>query len=182
MNDRFDPERAFKDFVQVGVVVRDVKASAKTLEDVFGIGPFRFFDWPSADRKNLKRSYREKFEGFCAKMAFTEIGSIELELIQPTEGRSAWADFLAEHGPGIHHIRFNVEQYEPVVEYLKARGVEVTQWGEGIRPGTRWANLETESLVGFGIEIMKKLPGTSGKTPQLNEVHGGSLRETDPAP
>ena len=170
MTTEFEKGKFFNDFVQVGVVISDIEASIKVLTEVFGLGPFRVFDWPSADRGDLKRCYYSEPESFCAKMAFTEIGNIELELIQPTKGRSVWADFLAEHGPGIHHIRFNVEEYEPVVDYLKSNGIEVTQWGEGIRPGTRWANLGTEALIGFGIEIMKKLPGTNGRTPQVNEV------------
>lgn len=170
MTKQLDPSKVFSDFVQVGVVVADIEATVKVLTEVFGLGPFRVFDWPSEDRGDLKRWYLGEPRDFCAKMAFTEIGNIELELIQPTKGRSAWADFLAEHGPGIHHIRFNVDEYEPVVDYLKAHGIEVTQWGEGIRPGTRWANLGTEALIGFGIEIMKKLAGTNGRTPQVNEV------------
>lgn len=170
MADKFDPSKVFNDFVQVGVVVNDIEATIKALTEIFGIGPFRVFDWPSADRQDLKRCYYGEPENFSAKMAFTEIGNIELELIQPTEGRSAWADSLTQRGPGIHHIRFNVDDYEPVVEYLKTHGIEVTQWGEGIRPGTRWANLGTEALIGFGIEILKKLPGTNGRTPQLDEM------------
>ena len=170
MTAEFDPRKVFNDFVQVGVIVKSVEASIKLLTEVFGLGPFRVFDWPTPGRSDLKRYYNGKAENFSAKMAFTEIGNIELELIQPTEGRSLWADFLSDHGPGIHHIRFNVDEYEPVVDYLKNHGIDVTQCGEGIRPGTRWANLGTEALIGFGIEIMKKLPGTSGRTPQVTEV------------
>ncbi|MHB9035733.1 MAG: VOC family protein [Armatimonadota bacterium] len=170
MTDNIEPSKFFSDFVQIGVIVDDIAATTKALSEVFGLGPFRVFDWPSPDRSDLCRSYQGEPAKFTARMAFTEIGPIELELIQPMEGPSAWADYLAEHGPGIHHIRFNVDEFEPVTDYLMTHGIGLTQSGEGIRPGTRWANLDTEALIGFGIEIMKKLPGTSGRTPQLAET------------
>ena len=36
------------------------------------------------------------------------MGTVELDLIQPMEGKTIWSDFLSERGPGIHHLRFNV--------------------------------------------------------------------------
>jgi hypothetical protein len=100
-------------------------------------------------------------------MAFAELGPVELELIQPLEGRSIWADFLRDHGEGIHHIRFNVEAIEPVQEYLRGHGIESAQHGSGIRPGTTWMNFASEDKIGFVIEVMKVLPGTNGRTPQI---------------
>jgi hypothetical protein len=100
-------------------------------------------------------------------MAFTELGSIELELIQPVAGESIWDDFLREHGGGIHHIRFNVDEIEPVQGYLLSKGIQAAQYGSGIRPGTLWMNFDTEDTLGFVIEVMKVLPGTDGRTPKI---------------
>ena len=132
MTDNNQPSKFFDDFVQVGAVVSDIEASIKVLSEVFGLGPFRIFDWPPEDRNDLCRWYQGEPGNFTARMAFTEIGPIELELIQPIDGPSVWSDFLAEHGPGIHHIRFNVDEYEPVVDFLKTHGIDVVQSGEGI--------------------------------------------------
>jgi hypothetical protein len=95
------------------------------------------------------------------------MGAVELELIQPIEGESIYFDFLREHGPGLHHIRFNIPELQPIVDYLTQNKFEVSQMGSGLRPGTVWANFNTESLVGFTIEVMKALPGTNGKTPRI---------------
>jgi hypothetical protein len=100
-------------------------------------------------------------------MAFVDLGQVELELIQPLEGKSIWSDFLEKHGEGIHHIRFNTPDHEPVIEYLAQHGIGVSQMGSGLRPGTFWVNFDTEEAIGFTIEIMKSLPGTSGKTPKI---------------
>jgi len=174
MQDATNPKEIFNDFVQIGVIVPDVDRSIKALSEVFGIGPWRVIDWPPEGRTDIRKFYHGEPGDFTARMAFAELGPVELELIQPVAGQSIWADFLADHGPGIHHIRFNVPEMEPVVEYLAGRGVGVAQMGSGIRPGTSWANFDTEQLVGFIIEVMKTAPGSSGRTPAIvnGEVQG----------
>lgn len=160
-------EELFSDFVQIGAVVEDIDQSMKALSRIFGIGPWRAIMWPPEGREDIKREYYGEPADFTARMAFTEMGPIELELIQPLEGDNIWADFLEEHGEGIHHIRFNVPDIEPVIAYLKRHGIEVAQSGSGLRPGTTWANFASEDKVGFVIEVMNALPGTSGRTPEI---------------
>jgi methylmalonyl-CoA/ethylmalonyl-CoA epimerase len=167
LNDNTLAKETFKDCVQVGAVVADLDQSIKFLTEIFAIGPFRVVEWPPAGRSDMQRFYHDEPANFTARMAFTEIGPVELELIQPVEGQSIWADYLREHGPGIHHIRFNTYDMEPVKTYLAQHGVGVAQWGSGIRPGTSWANFDTEALIGFTIEVMQALPGTNGRTPQI---------------
>lgn len=162
-----DTRQFFKDFAQIGAIVEDIDRSIQVLSEVFGIGPWRVISWPPAGRTDMLRFYHGEPGDFTARMAFAELGPIELELIQPLTGQSLWADFLREHGPGLHHIRFNVDEMEPVVASLASQGIGVTQSGSGIRPGTTWANFDTEKLIGFGIEVMRKVPGSSGRTPAL---------------
>lgn len=161
------PKEMFCKFVQIGVVVPDLEKATRNLTEVFGIGPFRVIDWPPEGRTDIEKYYHGQPGNFTARMAFTELGPVELELIQPLEGDSIWKDFLNERGGGIHHIRFNVDEVEPVREYLAQKGVEPAQHGSGIRPGTLWMNFGSEDLVGFVIEVMKIVPGTDGRTPQI---------------
>ena len=160
------PQQFFSQFVQIGAVVQDLDQSIAMLTKVFGIGPFRTIYWPPKGR-DMEPIYQGRPANFKARMAFAELGPIELELIQPLEGESIWSDFLAVHGPGIHHIRFNVPDIEPVIDYLAGQGVGVTQMASGIRQGTRWVNFDTEPQVGFTVEIMQVVPGTDGRTPQI---------------
>jgi hypothetical protein len=150
--------------VQVGVVVRDVDATVRALTELFGIGPFRIVHCPTPERRN-QQYLRGAPVRFRTRQAFADLGGFELELIQPIEGTTIWSEFLEKHGPGIHHIRFNTPELEEVVETLEDRGIGKTQEGAGIREGTYWANLDTEALLGFIVEIMKPLPGTDGRTP-----------------
>jgi methylmalonyl-CoA/ethylmalonyl-CoA epimerase len=160
---------AFKTAVQVGVVVRDLDQSMRELTELFGIGPFRMVQCPPPGRED-RQFYQGQLCRFRTRQAFADLGTVELELIQPLEGRTVWSDFLAEHGPGIHHIRFNVPDHESLSACLKDKGVGKTQEGAGIRDGTYWINYDTEKRLGFVIEIMQPAPGTDGRTPGVARV------------
>ena len=150
-----------KQLVQIGIVVADREQTTRTLTSLFGIGPFRLVDWP--DRPEAKYQYRGVEEKFRLKQAFVQLGNVEVELIQPLEGNNAYKDFLDETGGGIHHVLFEVRNIEPVLQELAKSGVEVLQSGTGIRPGTRWALLDTLSVVGFYVELRHR-PGDSDGT------------------
>lgn len=147
--------------VQIGIVVADRDQATKLLSSLFGIGPFRLVDWP--DRPEAKFYYRGVEERVRFKQAFVQLGDVEVELIQPLEGRSAYADFLSDTGGGIHHVLFEVKAIDPVLEELAKCGITVLQSGTGIRPGTRWALLDTQKQLGFLVELRHR-PGESDGT------------------
>jgi methylmalonyl-CoA/ethylmalonyl-CoA epimerase len=147
--------------VQVGIVVADLSRATGLLTELFGIGPFRFIEWPN--RPDSKYYFRGKEEQIRIRQAFTQVGPIELELIQPLEGeRNAYFEFLKQKGGGIHHILFEVENMDEAVGNLAPAHVEVLQAGTGIRPGTRWALLDTQALIGFLLELRQVAPGCDG--------------------
>jgi methylmalonyl-CoA/ethylmalonyl-CoA epimerase len=147
-----------KQLVQIGIVVADREQTTKALTSLFGIGPFRLVEWP--DRSEAKYQYRGVEEKIRLRQAFVQLGNVEVELIQPLEGNNAYQDFLDETGGGIHHVLFEVRDIEPVLQELAKSGVKVLQSGTGIRPGTRWALLDTHDLVGFYVELRHR-PGES---------------------
>jgi methylmalonyl-CoA/ethylmalonyl-CoA epimerase len=150
-----------KRIVQIGVVVADRDRTTQLLTSVFGIGPFRLVEWP--DRAESKYWYRGVEEKIRIKQAFVQLGDVEVELIQPVEGHNAYQDFLDQTGGGIHHVLFEVKDIDPVIEELAKSGVAVLQSGTGIRPGTRWALLDTQQLLGFYVELRHR-PGNSDGT------------------
>ena len=147
--------------VQIGIVVPDLTRATQLLTELFGIGPFRFIEWPN--RADSKYHFRGKEEPIKIRQAFTQVGPLELELIQPLEGeKNAYFEFLKQKGGGIHHILFEVENMDDAIRNLAADRVEVLQAGTGIRPGTRWALLDTQALVGFLLELRQVAPGCDG--------------------
>ena len=150
-----------KRLVQIGIVVADRARTTQALTSLFGIGPFRFVEWP--DRAESKYYYRGVEEQVRIRQAFVQLGDVEVELIEPLEGRSGYQDFLDQTGGGIHHVLFEVSDIDPVIQELAQSGVTVLQSGTGIRPGTRWALLDTRELLGFLVELRHR-PGESDGT------------------
>jgi methylmalonyl-CoA/ethylmalonyl-CoA epimerase len=147
-----------KKLVQIGIVVADRDGTAQLMTSLFGMGPFRSVEWP--DRAESKYYYRGVEEKVRFKQAFVQLGDVEVELIQPVEGRSGYKDFLDQAGGGIHHVLFEVPDIDPVIKELEKHAVTVLQSGTGIRPGTRWALLDTKELLGFYVELRHR-PGES---------------------
>ena len=150
-----------KRLVQIGIVVADRDRTTQLLTSLFGMGPFRFVEWP--DRADSKYYYRGVEEHIQVKQAFVQMGDVEVELIQPLEGRSGYRDFLDQTGGGIHHVLFEVSDLDSVLQELAGSGVTVLQSGTGIRPGTHWALLDTWKLLGFLVELRHR-PGESDGT------------------
>jgi hypothetical protein len=110
-----------------------------------------------------KYYYRGVEEQVRIKQAFVQLGDVEVELIQPLEGHNGYQDFLDKTGGGIHHVLFEVNDIDPVIEELAKSGITVLQSGTGIRPGTRWALMDTHKLLGFLVELRHR-PGESDGT------------------
>ena len=150
-----------KRLVQIGIVVANLDNTTQLLTSLFGVGPFRFVEWP--DRPESKYYYRGVEERIRIKQAFVQLGEVEVEIIQPLEGNNDYQDFLDETGGGIHHLLFEVPDIDPVIQELAKSDVTVLQAGTGIRPGTRWALLDTQKLLGFLVELRHR-PGKSDGT------------------
>jgi methylmalonyl-CoA/ethylmalonyl-CoA epimerase len=155
------------EFVQIGVVVKDLESTVKALSEIFGLGPFQLITYPTDECEDAQLAFRGKPGNFRHRLAFARLGPIELEIAQPLNGESGLTEFLNEHGEGIQHIRFNVKELQPVIDHLAEKGIQPLMSGSGLRQGTRWVHLDTEKKVGFTIEIMNVLPNTDGRTPQI---------------
>ena len=150
-----------KRLVQIGIVVANRDRTTQLLTSLFGMGPFRFVEWP--DRAESEYLYRGVPQQIRIKQAFVQLGDVEVELIEPVEGHSGYQDFLDNTGGGIHHVLFEVSDIDPVLEELAKAGITVLQSGTGLRRGTRWALLDTQELLGFLVELRHR-PGESDGT------------------
>jgi len=118
----------FKKVLQVGLVVRDLDASVKKQWDEFGIGPWAIYEFDPVRVKNLV--VRGKPLEHAMRMALAMIGDVMWELIQPLDDKSIYAEFLKEHGEGIHHILFGVDDFQGAEARFKEMGHVVFQGGE----------------------------------------------------
>jgi methylmalonyl-CoA epimerase len=93
----------------VGVVVTNLDDAIALYESVFGM-------------RVMHRAGNEQL-GIVA--AFLEMGDAELELIAPTRGDSMVSKFLADRGPGLHHLAYAVPDIMEALADAKSRGLEL---------------------------------------------------------
>jgi methylmalonyl-CoA/ethylmalonyl-CoA epimerase len=95
MSERSDAPRLGR-LNHIGIVVRDLSSSEATWRRLFGL--------PPAGTPPLA----------AAGVEYTalDIGGLTLELIQPRSTDTSYADFLKQHGEGVHHLCFEVNDLE----------------------------------------------------------------------
>jgi 4-hydroxyphenylpyruvate dioxygenase-like putative hemolysin len=89
-------------------------------------------------------------------MAFFEAGpNMQLELIQPNGEKSTWQDFLEKHGEGIHHIAFQVNGMEKVLESCTEVGYKTIQRGKYGDASGEYAYLDTVKDLKCIVELLE---------------------------
>lgn len=68
---------------------------------------------------------RGKPTPYTMKVTFAQMGPVRLEVVQVVEGECIYTEFLKEHGEGIHHLGFEVEDLEKEVANAEAQGLEM---------------------------------------------------------
>ena len=145
-------EAVFKEVLQVGLVVKDVDAAVRKYWEVCGIGPWEIH---TMDNRNMHDTMLHgKKKEFSMKVAFANVGDMQLELIEPLNDENIYAEFLREHGEGLHHIACAVDNFDETKTALKGKGVGVLQ--EGVtREGMGFAYLDTQDAMSCITEIYK---------------------------
>jgi methylmalonyl-CoA/ethylmalonyl-CoA epimerase len=91
----------------LGVIVGDLDGAVKSFTEHLG----------------LKLDHTEQY-GDELDIAFLPCGETLVELIEPLKEGGSNADYLREHGPGIQHVAFEVDDLEAALAELAERGVE----------------------------------------------------------
>lgn len=104
----------------------------------------------------LRVSHTQNVPGKPVTVAYLPLGGSELELLQPNSGESNIARFLAEHGEGLHHICFEVDELEAAMKIAKQAGINFLD--EAPRQGAsgRIIFLDPGSSHGVLIELVEK--------------------------
>lgn len=163
---------------QIGIVVRDVQAMAETLHRLLGIGPFRVMEWPLPNI-DPQSTYHGEPRDYRIRLGFAQAGGAQIELVEPLDDRSIWSDFLAEHGPGLHHFRITVTNFDETVTALQANGLQQIASGTGVHIGSRWTYFDTADLLdGIVIEIRTRLEAAGGAGHWATESAGANNTQT----
>ena len=93
----------------VGVAVNDLEESIALYTSVFG----------------MRVTHRAGNEKLGIDAAFLDLEGSELELIAPTRSDSMVSKFLAERGPGLHHVAYAVPDIKKALSDARAEGLEL---------------------------------------------------------
>ena len=88
-----------------------------------------------------------------AYLAFFQMGSLSLELIEPVGKASTWKEFLDEHGEGVHHIAFLIKGMDKVLASLDEKGISTIQKGD--YTGGRYAYVDSAPALGVILELLE---------------------------
>ncbi len=91
-------------------------------------------------------------------IAFLPCGDTLVELIKPRTDQGSNADYLRQHGPGIQHVAFEVDDLEAALAELDKRGVKPL--GDAPVPGAggmRIAFLDPQAFGGILVELCEPI-------------------------
>ena len=134
---------------QAASVVRDVD---KTIDYYIslGLGPFKKMKMEVTERWLRETPVQPK-----PKLMMTQVGKVELEIIQPDESLNLHREFLNQKGEGLHHVGFFLgEEIHDEIGKLVKKGARKSQYGHG--PSDAFAYFEP--IAGIILEFVKRGP------------------------
>lgn len=120
--------------VQIAWVTNDLAATESMLSALLGVR--KWVRMPGVHFAPDTCSYRGEPADFVADIALSYLGDMQLELIAPVSGRSIYQDFLADGGPGLHHICVeadDADSFAAMLDDAAANGAEIVS--QGVMPG-----------------------------------------------
>jgi len=137
---------------QIGVVVKDIKDTARKYADFLGVEMPTIITTGTFDETNTQ--YKNEPTYARAKLAFFKVGdNLDIELIEPDDKPSTWREFLDTYGEGIHHIAFVIKDMQNKIIKLKEIGMPVIQKGEYV--GGRYSYIDCTKDLKVIVELLE---------------------------
>jgi len=130
----------------IGVAVNDIDDAIPRFGELFGVGPWGRID---AEVPGVFRGV-ETVSG--VRSAFARMGSMLVELVQPTVGDFPAKTFLAERGEGIYHLGWWAEDVRDALTRAEAAGLAVDWSFPAGEPMV--AYLDATATFGFHVEVV----------------------------
>jgi methylmalonyl-CoA/ethylmalonyl-CoA epimerase len=126
-----------KRFNHVGIAVRNLDRAVEFFQETYG----------------AKIVWRKKYEDVKMDTALISIGEAQFELLASLEPQSLIDRFIESRGEGIHHVSFEVDHFEQVIEDIKAKGLKVIS--EADTEDFKAAFIHPQSSFGVLTEIIQ---------------------------
>lgn len=136
------------DIDQIALVVHDIDAAIEYFGAAFGWGPFYKASYTGHTGRN---GLGDKY---TLLMAFTLVGSLEIELLQPVEGNTPHRRHLETQGEGVFQLRVKTERFNEDLESLARLGVG-TEWDIWVGDTPVNVCLDDRRSFGLRLELMR---------------------------
>lgn len=148
-----------KGIAQIAWVVEDLDKAVKHLHELYGIGPWHYYNYGRPLLRTMKRNGKEV--EYNMETAVANAGSLRLELIKPLEGDMVYNDFIDKYGYGfgrVQHFGLLVDNMEDALKVIKEDGIKVAMEGigYGLDGDGHYAYLDTEKMIGITLELMER--------------------------
>lgn len=134
---------------QVGIVVPDLDRALATHCEEWRV-------WTYGPDVLRESRYRGRSGSFSMRLA---LGGSEpqLEYIEPVGGPSLYHEWLDEHGPGLHHLGFFVDDAQVTIEAMEGAGFAVVQagFGFGADGSGAFVYFDTVDALGYVTEAIE---------------------------
>jgi methylmalonyl-CoA/ethylmalonyl-CoA epimerase len=128
----------------IAIVVPDLEDAMKFWVDVLGLPLAHIEHVPDQD----------------VDVAFLPSGDSEIELLEPVGTKSGVARFMDRRGPGMHHICFEVDDIDAMLDRMKAAGVPLINEEPTIGTGgKKIAFVHPKGTGGVLVELYQSTPG-----------------------
>jgi methylmalonyl-CoA/ethylmalonyl-CoA epimerase len=130
------------------IVVKDIEKTKSYYESI-GICPWVEYP-PLVEYTKLNVMEEKGF--FASRFVYTYIGSLQLQLVQPGEGKTIYKDFLETKGEGVFHIGFEVDDIDTVEKQLTDNEMKVLASGRR-DDGSGFSYLDTRDNAGVTLLV-----------------------------
>ena len=138
---------------QVSFAVADLAQAVSALSPLFGE-----FDVRESVLAPGSIVHRDREAGARLRLGICQSGPIEIELVEVLEGDWPTVDHVDRHGPGLHHLRFVVDDLGAKSYQMQAAGFSEVLRGVSPR-GSRFVYLEAPAVLGpTMVELLQPAP------------------------
>lgn len=137
---------------QIAIVTRDIERAIENYVTILGVPrPAVMITDPGND---VRATYRGQPTNAQAKLAFFDLGGVQLELIEPIGEDSAWFEGLDQRGEGVHHIAFWTEDMAAARTHLAQNGVPLIMRGD--MGDGQYAYFDGQQSLGVMVELLEQ--------------------------
>jgi methylmalonyl-CoA/ethylmalonyl-CoA epimerase len=155
---------------QIGILTADLDRAIRTWEEKYGVGPWQVQTCDGSTMSETMLGGRPATFGM--RLAVTYLGSLMLELIEPGEGDSVYAQSLARRGGAdhLHHVLCTTRDFRGTLDAFRRKGVATAQSGTFNDGPIDWAYLDTEPDLGFMLEFIQLPEGYNLDPPTTSQA------------